>query len=517
MLRVILRAALLAAILPATSEAKTLCVNGSTGSDVNSYFLNNGINVCWQTIGRAAWGSTNRSAPNVSEAAQAGDVVRITPGVYTTAGRNFASDGLGGGARFLITYNPVNSGTSGSPIRFECTTVRGCHLRHTAGTWGPMIGAAQEGPSRQYIQWSGFVLDAQYNVGFCDSGLVLFYGDAGLSPLNLGGVIENSEIIGQLDPSLDGGGVCTASDPNNYDGVRLEYASGTVIRNNIIRNFGGQPIVQTTRDHNHAAVTTYNSSSITIEYNNISNSGSGVYLKANIQTAPTTHTVRYNRIFDVERGVVVHRSPGTAALPVLIYQNIISDTDDEGVQILAFSGTSVTDPLHVKVINNTFYNCGNQGFEWTGGSSLANAGHVFWNNIVQGGGMSLNFGALAHLATDRFDAEHNLYNGFVNFALVGVTTTTFNTWKSTHLQDTDDGGSADGVSGVNPNFVDAGSADFHLQVGSPALALGRVHPTYSIGGSAGATIPAGAYITGTEIIGVAGDGLRDRRVCRSTL
>jgi hypothetical protein len=261
-------------------------------------------------------------------------------------------------------------------------------------------------------------------------------------------------------------------------------------------------------------VTTYNSSSITIEYNDISNSGSGVYLKANIQFKPTTHTVRYNRIYDVEVGVIAHRSPGTAALPVLIYQNIISDTDDDGVQIRAFdlAGTidplTTTEPLHVKVFNNTLYNCGITGIAWTGNSSFANSGHVFWNNIVQGGQRAVNLGALGHVASDRFDAEHNLYNGFTDgFALVGVTTPTFSTWQSTHRQDTDDGGAADGVSGVNPNFVNAAGGDFHLQAGSPALTLGRVHPSYSIGGPAGATIPAGAYITGSETIGVSSGGL----------
>ena len=500
-------AVLMLGALPAVSEAKILCVNGATGNDATTYAANNGTDVCWQTIGRAAWGSTNRDTPNSSQAAAAGDVVRIAPGVYTTPGRNAGSDGLGGGARFALTYNPVNTGTSGNPIRFECTTIRGCHLRHTAGTWGPMIGASKEGPTqRNYIHWSGFVLDAQFNVGFCDSGHVLFYGES-TSTLQLGGLIENSELIGQTDPSRDGGGVCTSSDPNNYDGVRLEYASGTLVRNNVIRNFGGLPLVQTSRDHNHAGVTTYNSTGITIEQNEISNSGSGVYLKANISTAPSAHTVRYNRIYDVERGVIVHRSPGSAVLPVLIYQNIISDADDEAVQLLAFTGTSVSDPLHVKVINNTFYNCVRSGFEWTGSSSLANAGHVFWNNIVQGGDRSINLGSAAHVAPDRLDAEHNLYNGFLEFALIGVAPTTFDTWKATHGQDTDDGGSADGVSGVNPNFVNAGSGDFHLQAGSPALTLGRVHPTYSIGGAAGATIPSGAYITGSETIGVVADGV----------
>ena len=56
-----LLAAMTLALLATTADAKDLCVNGSTGSDATTYAANNGTSTCWQTIGRAAWGSTNRA------------------------------------------------------------------------------------------------------------------------------------------------------------------------------------------------------------------------------------------------------------------------------------------------------------------------------------------------------------------------------------------------------------------------------------------------------------------------
>lgn len=44
-------------------EAKDLYVDGSSGSDSTTY-ANNNANNPWRTIGKAAWGSTNRNGPN---------------------------------------------------------------------------------------------------------------------------------------------------------------------------------------------------------------------------------------------------------------------------------------------------------------------------------------------------------------------------------------------------------------------------------------------------------------------
>ena len=62
----------------------TLYVNGATGNDSTTYSNNDSANP-WATIGRAAWGSTDRSDPNSEEAAAAGDTVLVAAGTYNAS------------------------------------------------------------------------------------------------------------------------------------------------------------------------------------------------------------------------------------------------------------------------------------------------------------------------------------------------------------------------------------------------------------------------------------------------
>jgi hypothetical protein len=66
-----------------TTTGRTLYVNSATGNDAVSY-LQNSEATPWRTIGRAAWGSANRSTPNQAEAARAGDTVLIASGTYSS-------------------------------------------------------------------------------------------------------------------------------------------------------------------------------------------------------------------------------------------------------------------------------------------------------------------------------------------------------------------------------------------------------------------------------------------------
>src|SRR5690606_5256223 len=87
--------------------AKELYVDVSNGDDAISYADNNASNP-WSSLGRAVWGSMNRGNPNSSQAAQAGDVVIVRAGTYST--------NQGTGERYDPIYNPVNNGRSGTPI-----------------------------------------------------------------------------------------------------------------------------------------------------------------------------------------------------------------------------------------------------------------------------------------------------------------------------------------------------------------------------------------------------------------
>ena len=103
--------ALVAALVwPSTAaEAKNLYVNATAGNDATSY-ATNGPNAPWRTIGRAAWGSTNRDARVSSEAARAGDVVLVAAGTYSTVATN---------QRATPSLYTQNQGTPGNPIVFR--------------------------------------------------------------------------------------------------------------------------------------------------------------------------------------------------------------------------------------------------------------------------------------------------------------------------------------------------------------------------------------------------------------
>lgn len=455
-----LAALALLALVPAAAVAKTLYVDGSTGNDAVSYAAN-GPTTPWRTIGRAAWGSTSRGAPNAGEAARAGDVVRIAPGTYVTTATN---------ARFDPAYNPANSGTSASPIRFETTGT--VVLTYSSGS-GPMIGAN----TRNHIQWSGFTISETSAPTRSDTGPVTFFNVTG-------GSIESSTLTGNPNWTTRVG--------DNYSGVRLEDAADVRVANNVIRDYGGQ-----TGDENHNGVETYRSYPVTIENNHISNCGAGIYMKAvNTSTLAVDRVVIRQNIFESNRtGVRVLRMPMTSARPMLIYQNIFLNWDTAGVWINVFDN-GATDPTWIRVFNNTFDGSGGAAIGLYNYSVFkAGTNALFWNNIVYGGSHSVRMDTTdlaANSTKDRFDFENNLYFAWtVGFGDLAGQLRTLQSWK---------GLNQDAASTSNdPLFVNRAGRDFRLQASSPARTMGR--SVHGVGGAAGAVIPAGAYISGQETIG----------------
>lgn len=156
---------------PLSADAKTLYVDGTSGNDATTY-ASNDINNKWRTIGRAAWGSTTYASPNTSQAAQAGDTVLITAGIYW-------ENGSPTGTRYTVALNPANSGTSGNPITFR--GVGDVYIRLNNGIRGPMIGCAS---SRNYIIWDHFIIDDTYGGSMPDTGPVVFVGSTGCQLIN---------------------------------------------------------------------------------------------------------------------------------------------------------------------------------------------------------------------------------------------------------------------------------------------------------------------------------------------
>ena len=171
----------------------TLWVNGTTGSDsyTRAQVAAGGGSAAWRTITRAAKGCAPGGTPSASEAAQAGDVVDIAAGTYSTTGTN---------SRWTCAYNPVNEGRAGSPITFQAAGI--VTLTFSSGI-GPVIGA----DGRDHITWDGFFIDQANAPGASDTGPCVFH-------LSVGGVVRNC--------TLDGNGGTSPFD--NHPGVRLNDA-----------------------------------------------------------------------------------------------------------------------------------------------------------------------------------------------------------------------------------------------------------------------------------------------------
>jgi hypothetical protein len=462
-------------VAAASAVAKPLYVDGNSGNDSVTYAQNGPANP-WRSIGRALWGSTNRSSPNANEAARAGDVVHITCGVYDTTGPN--ANGFIG-----IALSPVNNGTAAQPIRIQSVNNQfACiRVRFTSGS-GSIIGSA----NKSYIQWSGFDLnevDAPWSSAHGHQSAPYWLSGDEQGTNAVGNVIENSRFEGTVTSARDG---------DNYTMIRLHGNSGTTIRNVHIRNVG-----QT--DENSGCILWYYTKNITIENSQLENCGSGIYMKGD--ALPTRiglgyFTIRYNRFIDNHVGIIAFTNANaSAATPALIHQNIFIG-GVYGVKLNNWGDDR--NPNDLKFINNVFTGQSSWCME-VRGDLIANAAMLFQNNICVGNNDAAigsdGGSTTASYQTSRFLAVNNLYRNIAQnrFSTIGAVETSFTTWQNTYGQDA---GSA------NTSATIFSDADFHLTATSPARNRGRA--VHGIGGATGTVIHAGPYITGTEIIGLTG-------------
>lgn len=457
--------------LAAEANAKTLYVNAASGNDATTYDQN-GPTAPWRTIGRAAWGSTDRNAPNGTQAARAGDLVLVSSGTYAVAGTN---------SRNMPAYQPVNSGQAGNPITFKAEGL--VNLTLSSGI-GSVIGSFD----RDFITWDGFTIHEASARSAPDTGAATIF-------LCDGCVFQNLDINGNGDDFLR---------MDNHTGIRVEHSSNILVRNNRVQNVhtGHNP-------NNGACIQTYTSGNMTFEHNELFDCGSGIFIKGNYTNNPLNGyiTIRYNLIYDIGEiepddgsregnAIALHVGAGnTAANPLRVYHNVIRNVYEAGVKIWMFNTDPTMNPMHAKIVNNTIENV--RYGVWVTGDLLTGAGHVFWNNIVSGAsdyGVAYG-GSSSNLVESRFDAEHNLYYNYRVMAAVRSSDYSLATWRSTYNQD----GSSPASINANPLFVSA--QDLRLQAGSPARSLGVDFLDLDNDGSTSDIVPAGAYITGNEVIG----------------
>lgn len=476
--RVVIFSLLCSAVDVSAAEAKILYVNGSTGNDATSYAAN-GPSAPWRTIGRALWGSTNRSAPVAGQAAQAGDTVEIACGLYQTTGTD--TNGFGG-----IALSPVNSGTAALPIRIQSPGNQfACiQIQFTSG-FGSVIGSHD----KSYIQWSGFDLNEtntpwSVTVGHQSAQIWISGNEAGTTAV--GNLVENTRLRGTVTSDRDG---------DNYTVFRLHGTTGTTIRNVHIRDVG-------ISDENSAGILWYFSANITVENSVIENCGSGIYMKGeSTPPRPGFFRFRYNRFINNHKGIQAFlNASATPATPGVIAQNIFKG-GVYGVKIQSWEPPETeVNPNDLKFINNLFIEQQFDGYPVEiRGELTSNAGMLFQNNIIVGNGQwayaSAGGPTVASLEPARLLARHNVYQNVnsTNFAGIGVVAS-FATWKATYGQDNT---APVGILTAATLFSDA---DYHHLASSPALNQGRA--IHGIGGADGTAINAGPYITGSETIGL---------------
>lgn len=439
--------------MPVVTDAKTLYVNGATGSDAITYAANDENNP-WRTIGRAAWGSTTRSLPNAMQAAQAGDTVLIAAGTYSIS--HTAADYTD------IAYNPVNSGTAGSYIRFRGV---GTVTLQNSGS-GPLIGAN----GRHYIEWDNFTIYEQNALPTYRGGSYAY-----------GVVTVNSSDYSRI-LSLKLYGHVLALGDVHYAIFLSGSSTGTLVKNNYISGFVKDTLF--IGSDNGGGIMTYGTSDTIIENNEITGCGGAIYSKNAHGGDGYRHIIRYNLLYGNYKGVLLQEVHDAK-----VYQNVIRNGigDSIGVKL------QYERVLRAIIANNTFANLqaawyGNVG---TGVDSWSD--NLFQNNLIYNASAGVEFQSSTVFSGLASFHRNNYYN--VNRWRHGSDYTSLDRWQTVS-------GSPDQGSSIsNPLFVDAANWNFHLQGGSPVLTLGVDLLDLNGDGSTVDTIPAGAYVIGNEVIG----------------
>jgi hypothetical protein len=448
-------------LLSTTSQSKTLYVDPNSGNDGTTWEANGPSNP-WRTIGRAAWGSTNRGSPNAGQAAQAGDTVVIAAGIYSSSLVNAES---GGSARWNVLYNPTNNGTVGNPITFVANGA----VSIRAATWGgPVVGAT----GRNHIAWSGpFVIDETYIRTVPDTGPVVFASTTG------------SGIDGA---SIRGTGALWG---DNHNGVRVENTDQVFIRNTRIDNF----LATAGSTRNGTAMTLYNADDTLIEHNEFVGCAAGIYIKGVTDNTPMERTiVRYNIIRNMSfAGINLQQSQGAQ-----IYQNVIRD-NAIAFYVGGFTTSAYYRPVNDLIANNTIDGGGTGiGVYYGGVSDNLRLRNNIYTNLAQA---QVTEGPATNLS--GISNENNVYHSVIgSFANVAGSNYALANWKTTFRQDQ----VVPTSTTTDPQFVNVGQNDYRLLSGSPARMIGVDQLDLDSDGSTTDIIAAGAFVTGNETIGTGG-------------
>jgi len=473
------RAVIVACLLAVASGASaqtTLYVDGARGDD-RVPRASNSAATPWRTLGRAAWGSTDRTRPEAGEAAQAGDTVVVAAGTYAFDGRI--------GNRWNAVYNPVNQGVEGRPITFRATGVVALTAPQAAA---PVIGCH----GRSHVVWEGrFTLDEAQIAITPDTGVAVLHDATG---------------CGIDGAAIDGNGPSKWND--NHTGVRVEACRSCFVRRTEIVD-----VRHPRGSHNGSAVMLYNSTDTLVEQNTISGVDNGVFIKGVFGVdAPQRGTVvRHNLLVDCGECVTVSDSRDAR-----IYQNVIRDARF-ALNLLAREAGANFHPSGDWFVNNTVLNMSAACVMLGGGDWHERV--RLWNNVfARCARVVVRENGRLPAGPDGVDWQHNVYADFGTFAEGPDGRRGFSQWRRDFGHDQ----AAPASITSAPAFADAAAGDLRpcigrgtpapgCRAGSAGLGVGQDLLDLDRDGSTTNAIPAGAYVSGDETIGSTPAGARAGR------
>ena len=407
----------------------------------------------------------NRNSPGVpAQAAQAGDTVLVSAGTY-----DYDGPGYEPGHWLGVFYDPINSGWPEGWIEFRADGV--VTLTGNRSGRSSMIGSNQA----QYIKWTGFTLNqalSSYRNGIATASVDNVW-------------FEGNTIIGEYTVFPHGS--------DNHPGLMIHGPKATdctggisniTIRNNSISGFTGG------NGRKDNGITLYClGENILIENNDIFDNGTGINAKSNYINNHNI-IIRKNRFSNNSGNAIAMQ----AFSDWHVYQNIMENNDTGFLFFNTVYFVGETKPHHVYVANNTMV--GNRAgiyFKWLCQNMSDNS---VVNNLIIGSSAvrtdDVSCTTPENMGVDDVRFDRNFYGisgeFYEDFA-------SWNSWQSRFGQD------ANSIYNTDPLFVDASGGNFRLQATSTARDAGRDVLDLDGDGDTTDSINAGAYVTGTEVIG----------------
>ncbi len=363
-----------------------------------------------------------------------------------------------GGAWNQPAISPRGSGTADRPITIKAVPRHGVELLGKGGD-APLIGSFRQ----HHIVIDGFVVS---NPGVKGIGV---FGTAGQRARGV--VIQNNIVRGIYIDNSD-----------NADGIRIERASGAIVRNNRIHDVGNAA-----RSSNAAGIKLYWSDNILIENNEIFDVVAGIKEKENGEFID----VRRNYVYDCSFGIEIMNQNSLTTQSYRVYENIFDC--GTGVESKTVSSATMKD---IYIYNNVFANYTAKAVNGTKHGS----NRRIWNNIFYRPGGAPTQGEFVTYNDPPREIELMDYNLYYQDPknVIGLydSNRTFNglaAWQ----------GSGFGANSkvADPMFMDAAGGDFRLAPQSPARGAGRVD-----GRSSGAAVDMGAYPREGTVVGLMWSG-----------